>query len=95
MKIGIVSNFVIPGLEVQSEIDVYNQTVTLRTVLEHLLLKSSGRVHFIRPGKDIVDPDDFILEINGLPIEGLKEDLDIVLKEGDTVTIKLSPLGGG
>jgi hypothetical protein len=95
MKIRIVSNFVIPGLEGESEIDVNHHTMTLRTFLEQLSLKGSGRLHFIRPDKDIMDFSSFIIEINGVPVDGLKEGLDTVLKEGDIATIKLLPLGGG
>lgn len=95
MKIRIDSNFVIPGLERENEINLGYSTVTLRRALEELSLRTSGRVKFIRPMTDAVDPMDFIIEINGVPNQGSKEDLNIALKEGDIITIKLSPLGGG
>jgi len=95
MKIRVESNFVIQGLEGENEIHLSGSTITLRKVLEELSSRSSGRVRFIRPMTDAVDPMDFIIEINGLPNQGSRESLNGVLKEGDVITIKLSPLGGG
>ena len=95
MKIKIDSNFVIPGFEEASEINLIRSKATLRMVLEEISSKSSGRVKFIRPMADAVDPMDFVVEINGLPNQGSKESLEMTLNEGDLITIKLSPLGGG
>jgi hypothetical protein len=95
MKIKIDSNFVIPGFEGAGEIDLKRSKVTLRMVLEELSSKSSGRVKIIRPTTDAIDPMDFVIEINGLPNPGSKESLEMNLNEGDLITIKLSPLGGG
>jgi hypothetical protein len=95
MKIIINSNFVLPGLEGKNEIYLDNRKVTLRGVFEELESRSSGRVKFIRPMTDFVDPMDFLIEINGLPNSGSKEALEMGLNEGDLITIKLSPLGGG
>ncbi len=95
MKIRVVSNFAIPGLEGENEIDVDRPALTLRELLEELSLKSSGRVKYIRPSTDVVDSMDFLVEVNGLPNRGTREGLEVALKEGDTVTIKVFPLGGG
>lgn len=95
MKIGVVSNFILPGFEAGSEIDLDQPTITLRALLEELSSRSGGRVKFIRPNTGAVDSMDFSIEVNGLINQGTKEDLNIALKEGDIVTIKLSPLGGG
>jgi len=95
MKIRIDSNFVLPGMEGIDEIDLNLSHIKLRKILEELTLRSSGRVKFIRPMTDFVDPMDFLIEINGLPNSGSKEALEMGLNEGDLVTIKLSPLGGG
>jgi hypothetical protein len=95
MKIRIDSNFVLPGMEGVDEIDLNLPHIKLREVLEELTLRSSGRVKFIRPMTDFVDPMDFLIEINGLPNSGSKEALEMGLNEGDLVIIKLSPLGGG
>jgi hypothetical protein len=95
MKIGIVSNFTIPGLEGENEIYLDRPAITLRGLLEELSLRSSGRVKFIRPSTDAVHYMDFIIDVNGVPNQGSREDLDVALKEGDIVTIKVLPLGGG
>ena len=95
MKIRIDSNFVLPGMEDVNEIDLRLPHINLRKVLEELTLRSSGRVKLIRPMTDFVDPMDFLIEVNGLPNSGSKEALEMGLSEGDLITIKLSPLGGG
>jgi len=95
MRIRIDSNFILPGLEGVNEIDLNHTHVTLWVVLEELSLRSSGRVKFIRPMTDLVDPMDFLIEINGFPNPGSREELETRLNVGDLVTIKLSPLGGG
>ncbi len=77
------------------EIDLNLPHIKLRKILEELTLRSSDRLKFIRPMTDFVDPMDFLIEINGLPNSGSKEALETGLNEGDLVTIKLSPLGGG
>jgi len=95
MKIRIDSNFVLPGTEGVNEIDLNLPHINLREVLEELTLRSSGRMKLIRPMTDSVDPMDFLIEVNGLPNSGSKEALEMGLNEGDLITIKLSPLGGG
>ena len=66
MKIRIDSNFVLPGMEDVNEIDLRLPHINLRKVLEELTLRSSGRVKFIRPMTDSVDPMDFLIEINAI-----------------------------
>jgi hypothetical protein len=95
MKIGIDSNLILPGLQEKNEVYLDSPRVTLRMVLEELGARSSGRVKYIHPSTGAVDPMDFVIEINGLPNSGSKEDLEMGLSEGDMVTIKVSPLGGG
>ena len=95
MKIGIVSNFTIPGLEGQNEIFLDRPSLTLRELLEELSLRSSGRVKMIRSSTGAVHPMDFMIDVNGLPNQGSRGDLDLVLKDGDIVAIKVLPLGGG
>jgi hypothetical protein len=95
MKIRVVSSFVIPGLEDENEIYFDHPTITLREVLEEVSSRSSNRVKFIHPSTGAVDPMAFDIEINGLPNQGSRETLETVLKEGDTITINLLPLGGG
>jgi len=95
MRIGIDSNLILPGLQEGNEISLDGPRVTLRMVLEELEARSSGRVKYINPSTGAVNPMDFVIEINGFPNPGSREDLEISLNEGDIVTIKVSPLGGG
>ncbi len=95
MKIKIDSNFGLYGLPEESEICLDGPRMTLRMVLEELAKRSSGKVNYINPLTGAVDPTDFILEINGISNSGLKEDLSVVLNEGDVVSIKITPLEGG
>ena len=95
MKIRIDSNLVLPGLEGVNEIELHHTPVNLRMALEELSSRSSGRVQFIRPLKDFVDQRDFLIEINGLSNPGSREALETSLNDGDTVAIRVVPLGGG
>jgi hypothetical protein len=95
MKIKIDSNFSLYGLPEESEIHLDSPRVNLRMVLEELAKRSSGRMNYINPSTGAVDPIDFILEINGLSNSGSKEDLEVIVNEGDIVTIKITPLEGG
>ena len=76
MRIRIVSNFVIPGLEDENEIHFDHPTITLREVLEEIWSRSSNRVKFIHPSTGAVDPMAFDIEINGLPNQGSRESLE-------------------
>ncbi len=95
IKIKIVSNFLIPGFEGKDEVDVNKPSVTLQGLLEEVSLRSSGRVNLLSSSAEAVGPMNFIIAINGLPNSGSKESLNMTLKEGDVMTINLSPLGGG
>jgi len=95
MKIKIDSIFIIPGLEEVNEIFLDHSSVNLGMVLEELGARSSGRVKYINPSTGAVDPMDFTIEVNGHPNPGSKDALETRLNEGDIVTVKLSPLGGG
>ncbi len=94
MKIKIDSNFFLPGLEEESEIDVNRVGMTLRVFLEELSARSSGRIQYILP-TGMIDPMSFSITLNGLPIDGSRESLETALNNGDTIAIQLSPLGGG
>ena len=95
MKIVIDSNFSLYGLYEESEIHFDGPKVTLRMVLEELAERSSGRITLVDPSTGALDPLDFVLKVNGLPNSGSRKDLDVSLKEGDTVTLHITPLEGG
>jgi len=95
MRILIDSNFSLYGLHEESEIHFDAPRVTLRMVLEELAKKSSGRITLVDPSTGALDPLDFVLKVNGLLNSGSKKELDVLLKEGDTVTLHITPLEGG
>ena len=95
MQIKIDSNFGLYGLPEESEIHLDGPRVTLRMVLEELAKRSSARVNYINPLTGAVDPTDFILGINGVSNSGSRDDLGVVLNEGDTVRIHITPMEGG
>jgi len=95
MKTGVVSRLVIPGLEGENEICLDHPKVTLRLLLDELSSKSFGRIKYIEPSNGTVDPMNFVIEVNGVEIQDSRESLEAVLKDGDTVSINLTPLGGG
>ncbi|MFH1349932.1 MAG: hypothetical protein ABII26_03255 [Pseudomonadota bacterium] len=95
MKIRFKSNFNLPGIGGDNEISFELPTVKLRDLLEELTLRSSNSIMLINPSSGDADSMLFDIEINGFPIQGSKEDLEMALKEGDTVTVNLVLLGGG
>ena len=96
MKIYIKSNFVVPGLEDREDIEIDRPEITLRQLLEELQrLAAPSPIEYVRPGARALDPDDWEVEINGLPYQKCDRELETPLKEGDTVTIKIMALGGG
>jgi hypothetical protein len=96
VKIHIKSNFVIPGLEDREDIELNRTEMTLRQLLEELQrLAAPSPIEYVRPGARALDPDDWEVEINNLPYQKCDRELETLLKEGDTVTIKIMALGGG
>lgn len=89
------SNFALYGLPEESEIHLDGPRVTLRMVLKELAKRSSGRITLVDPSTGALDPLDFVLKVNGLLNSGSKKDLETTLKEGNTVTLKITPLEGG
>ena len=95
MKIMLESNFVIPGLEDQGSLEVPESSVTLRQFLETLSRLSPDPLHYVTPGADRLDPDDWEVDINDVPYQDFEEGLEKSLHEGDTVTIRVLAQGGG
>ncbi len=95
MKIFIESNFVVPGLEDETGLDIDQPETTLREFLEKLSSMSPDRVEYVAPGAQALDPFDWEVEINGLPYQDYEGGLEHLLKDGDRVTIRIVALGGG
>jgi len=93
MKIFIQSNFVVPGLDGKEVLELEATEIKLRDFLEELSSRAPMRIEYIRNG--IIDPDEWEIEVNGIPYSKCKEGLDTLLKDNDQVTIKIMALGGG
>jgi hypothetical protein len=95
LNIYIKVNFIVPGLGNKESIEINRSTLRLREFLEHLSSLGPTRIAYVRPGAEILDPDDWEVEINGTPYQECEEGLEALLRDGDTVTLKILPLGGG
>jgi len=95
MKIYIKSNFVVPGLDDRETVDFNCSHLTLREFLEQLSVMASNRIEYVRPGAEILDPIDWEVEINEVPYQDYEYGLETLLRDGDTVTIRILALGGG
>jgi hypothetical protein len=96
VKIHVKSNFVVPGLEDREYVEVDRAGMTLRQLLEELQrLAAPSPIEYVRPGARALDPDDWEVDINGLPYQKCDRELETPLQDGDTVTIRIMALGGG
>jgi hypothetical protein len=94
MKIYVKSNFVVPGLGNEESVDLGSET-TLRQFLEKLSMMSPTRIEYVQPNAKTLDPDDWEVNINNIPYQDCREGLETLLKNGDTVTIRIKAFGGG
>jgi molybdopterin converting factor small subunit len=95
MKLYIKSNFMVPGLKDEESIELDCSGITLRGFLEELSEKSPTRVEYVRSGAQTINPDEWEIRINDTPYQKWSAGLETSLKDGDTVTIIIIPLGGG
>ena len=95
MKIYVKSNFVVPGLDNGEFADLDQSRLTIREFLEELSERSPTRVEYVRPGSQTINPDEWEIRINNAPFPQWSGGLDTPLKDGDTVTIIIIPLGVG
>lgn len=95
MKVYIKSNFIVPGLKDEESADFDGSQITLREFLEELSERSPARVEYVRSGAQAINPDEWEIRINDIPYQQRGDGLETPLKDGDTVTIIVIPLGGG
>jgi hypothetical protein len=95
MKIYVKSNFVVPGLVNGEFLDLDRSQLTMREFLEELSMMAPIRIEYVRPGAKTLAPDEWEVDINDIPYQQYSEGLETFLKDGDTVTIRISALGGG
>ena len=95
MRIYIKSNFIVPGLVNGEFFDLDQSQITLKELLRELSKRAPTRVEYVRPGADALDPDEWEVDINGIPYQRCSNGLETLLNDGDTVTIRILALGGG
>lgn len=95
MRIHIQSNFFVPGLEDNESVDFDAEEMTLREFLEALSGMSPDRVEYVEPEATLLDPEDWEVDINGIPYQNCPRGLESPLHDGDTVTIRILAQGGG
>lgn len=95
MKLYIKSNFFVPGLEQAETVDLDRPRMTLREFLEELSMRAPTPIEYVRPGAETLDPDDWEVDINDIPYQRCGDGLRTVLKDGDTITIRIMAFGGG
>jgi len=95
MRIYVKSNFIVPGLVKGEFADLNRPQLTIGAFLKELAERSPTRVEYVRPGTQTIDPDEWEIKINDIPSPKWKSGLETPLKDGDTVTIVIIPLGGG
>jgi hypothetical protein len=94
MRIHLESNFMLLGSETIESIDFDLPAVTLKELLKALCRRSADSLEFLRAdGTDL--SLDWDIEVNGRSFGLCEGGLEALLKDGDTVTIKLALLGGG
>jgi len=95
MKIFIKSNFILPGLEKAESVDFDEAKMTMREFFEKLSNMTNDRIEFIETDSLQINPEDWEIEINGMAYHQYEKGLEHILKDGDTVGIKIMPIGGG
>lgn len=93
MKIYIQSNFVIPGLEERDSLEFDRSEISLKEFLIELSRLAPVKIEYLRDGK--VDPDEWEIEVNNKPYYNCDGGLDTLLRDNDTVIIKIMAIGGG
>ena len=93
MKIRIISNFLIPGLE--GEGILIEDGSTVRQLLDNISDLLGGSFTFFEFGRDTLDPDDWEVDVNGKALDGYKIGPETVLEANDIVAIRLLTYSGG
>ena len=95
MRIYIKSNFIVPGLKDTDSVDIDRPSMTLREFLEELARISPTPIEYVLAGAKTLNPDDWEIDINDVPFHEHREGLETLLRDGDTVTLKIVVFGGG
>jgi hypothetical protein len=92
MQIRIESNFVITGLEGGDGLALEEES-TLRQLLARV--EGLSGLDFFPRGSEVLDPDDWEVDINNVPHYSYERRLETVLKDADLVVIRVVATGGG
>ncbi len=98
MKILLETNLGMGWKIKDGEVELTDNQPTLRTLLEELSRqRPEGKTTFIDPETSEVDPEEYLVMVNGGSWEFLPERLETKLSEGDRVSIikSIEMLGGG
>ena len=97
MKILLETNLGWGWKSKDGEITLTDSQATLRTLLEELSASYSEGGTFIDPETNEVDPNEYLVMVNGGSWEFLPERLETKLTEGDRIAIikSIEMLGGG
>jgi hypothetical protein len=95
MRIYIESNFFVPGLENAEWVEFDGTSMTLREFLQALSALAPTPIEYVRPDAEALDPDDWEVDINGVPYQEGNDGLEARLNHEDRVTIRLLAFGGG
>jgi len=98
MKLRIETNMDFGQQDAEFELEITDTSPTLRSVLDKLSLKNTDDAQpIIDPATKNIDPDAYMVTINGRTWDLLPQRLDTILKEGDRIAVKrwLELIGGG
>ena len=97
MKILLETNFGWGWESNDGEVELTDSQPTLRALLEELSRRYPEGGTFIDPETNKVDPDEYLVTVNGGSWEFLPERLETKLNKGDRVAImkSIEMLGGG
>lgn len=82
----------------EGKVELEEARPTLRTLLQELSREySKEKVTFVEPETNEVNPDNYLVTVNGKALEFLPQRLETELNEGDLVSVSLwlEILGGG
>ena len=82
MRIYIKSNFFVPGLGKKDSVELDPSQITLREFLVELSKMSPAAIEYVRPGAELLDPDDWEVDIGGIPYQHCSNGLRTPLKDG-------------
>ena len=94
MKIHLDSNLVLVGMKDLSSVDFECDEIPLKELLESLSQRSPNSPKFLQRDGKTLSPY-WEIAVNGRSLAANDDSLNVILRDGDKVTIKLELLAGG